>query len=510
MIAMDNQGNLILANPKACEVLGFKEEELLGKNWFDTCLPEENIAEIKGVFQKIVLGEMESVKYYENKIRTRTGEELIIAWHNAVMKDRDGNFLGVLSSGEDITARKAAEQRFQTLFDISSRLIAASYDQDTLQVVANEILEKIQSAQAVSVWIYDQQKEKLAIEAIAGFEDDRILGLTVNKGEGVVGQVAKTKQPMLVHHANKHPAFSSIGNVTAEMSEIQCMICVPLIFQGKLLGAISIDNLQAPEAFNMGDLSLVESIANQLAGTVENALLFEQLQQSQDELRALSQRLLEVHETERRAVALDLHDHFGQILTTFKLSLRPEAFIKHSEEEQRARLAEVTAIVDELIEAAEDLSLRLRPSILDDLGLTLAFEWHIQRFARQANIPIHSHIQIEKGKRFSTNTEITLYRVLEESLSNALRHGNPETIAVDLCERGDSIMLTVRDDGSGFSEEEAENKDPSQTGLIGMQERVRLLNGVMHIDTVPGKGTTIEIKIPIIAEGKNIDMDKTP
>jgi signal transduction histidine kinase len=235
---------------------------------------------------------------------------------------------------------------------------------------------------------------------------------------------------------------------------------------------------------------------------VENAILFEQLQQSQAELRALSTRLLEVQEEERRMVALDLHDHFGQILTTFKLSLRPEAFIKHSEDEQRARLAEVTAIVNELIEAAEDLSLRLRPAILDDLGLTMAFQWHIQRFSRQTHIPVDVEIMLDKGRRFAENIEITLFRVLEESLSNALRHGDPSTIHVNLRADQENIHLSVRDDGSGFSIEDLDNDDRSQTGLTGMQERVRLLNGEFCIDSVPKIGTKIEVKIPIIEEGK--------
>ena len=496
VIGLDKEGNLTLANPKACQILGYSEAELIGKNWFDLCLPPENVEEIKGVLHKVIQGEMEYVQYYENLIRTRSGNNLAIAWHNAILTDREGNFIGVLSAGEDITARRAAEERIQTLFDISVRLIAESYGQDILQSIADEVLRKIKPAQAITIWLYDVEKNLLSIQANAGYEANDILGLTVDISEGVVGKSASSRQPILVQHAQKNEDFQTKGGFIAAANNIQCMLCAPLIMHDKLLGVISVDNFDSPEAFTMEDLNLVESIANQLAGVVENAMLFEELQKNRAELRALSQRLLEVHEEERRAVALDLHDHFGQILTTFKLSLRPEAFLKYSAEEQRARLAEVTSIVDELIEAAEDLSLRLRPSILDDLGLVLAIEWHVNRFTRQSGIPVTLNISVERSKRFPENVEITLYRVMEEGLSNALQHGQPTMIQVDLFETDEKVMLHVRDNGIGFDLQQIENDDHTHTGLTGMQERVCLIEGIIDIRSEPGKGTTIQVMVP--------------
>jgi len=503
MIAIDSQGNLTLINPKACQLLGYSEQELLGKNWFDTCLPQENIAEVKDVFQKIIRGETESVEQYENTVRTRSGEQPIIAWHNALMEDRDGKFLGVLSAGEDITARRAAEKRMQTLLDISTRLISENYDHNTLQIVANEVLDKIQGAQAVSVWLHNQQEQTLTVKAATGFKHPAIFELLVENTQGIVGQVTKTREPRLLNDAQNNKDFKALAGITDDMSAIQSLICAPLEFQNKILGVVCVDNFEDPLAFDQQDLVLIESIANQLAGIVENAILFEEVQRSQEELRALSSRLLEVHEKERRAVALDLHDHFGQILTTFKLSLRPEAFIRHSEEEQRARLAQVTAIVDELIEAAEDLSLRLRPSILDDLGVVTAFEWHINRFMRQSNIRVKSNLDIDKKQRYPEIIEITLYRILEEGLSNALQHADPEKIVVDLRQTNDNLTLAIEDDGTGFNLEERNKKLYDHTGLTGMQERVRLVGGTFRIKSDPRKGTRLQVSIPIPEKDEN-------
>ena len=418
-----------------------------------------------------------------------------IAWRNTSLFDEEKNIIGTLSSGEDITERKAAQNQVRTLLDISAKLITESYDENILQDVADTIYQNIQKAHAVTIWLYDQYKKRLTVHAMKGFETNNIIGLTVDESNGIVGQVASRRKAVILNHTQKDGVFTDIGGFVPEMDKIQSLICAPLLIRGKLLGIVCIDNFESPEAFDDNDLSLLESIANQLAGVVENAILFEQLQHSQEELRALSNRLLQVHEEERRAIALDLHDHFGQILTTFKLSLRPELFIKHSEEDQRARLAEVTGIVDELIAAAEDLSLRLRPAILDDLGLAIAFEWHTKRISQQAKIPIYTNIQLETGLRLQEAIEITLYRVLEESIANAIKHGNPSKIEVTL-EAENDILLKVHDDGSGFDFDKIDLSDYAHSGLTGMQERVRLINGHLTISSALGKGTTIQVTVP--------------
>ncbi|MBI9037453.1 MAG: PAS domain S-box protein [Bacteroidales bacterium] len=110
LVSIDLSGLVQLINPKGCEVLGYSEEEILGHNWFDNFLPERIRENVKVVAKKVFTGEMESVKYYENEILTKSGSERLIAWHNAVLTDDMGNIIGTLSSGEDITERKNAEK----------------------------------------------------------------------------------------------------------------------------------------------------------------------------------------------------------------------------------------------------------------------------------------------------------------------------------------------------------------------------------------------------------------
>jgi len=113
LVALNTKGEITLINQKGCQILGHQEDKLIGRNWFVTCLPERNIKEVKGVFRKIIKGEVDLVEYYENPILTKSGEERIIAWHNTLLSDEKGNNIGTLASGEDITERVQAQKAIQ-------------------------------------------------------------------------------------------------------------------------------------------------------------------------------------------------------------------------------------------------------------------------------------------------------------------------------------------------------------------------------------------------------------
>ncbi len=126
LVAINPDQKVILINRKGCEILGYKQEEAVGKNWFDTFLPERERNRVKEFFVKLISGEVEPIEYFENPILTRNGEERMVAWHNTLLKDENGNILGTLSSGEDITERKRVEkemhdneERLQTLMNAS-------------------------------------------------------------------------------------------------------------------------------------------------------------------------------------------------------------------------------------------------------------------------------------------------------------------------------------------------------------------------------------------------------
>jgi len=148
-VALDTAGKITLVNKMGCKVLGYEERELLGRNWFDTCLPEGLRKDVKSVFRRLVAGEIEPVEYYENPVLTKNGDERIIAWHNTVLRDETRHIVGTLSSGEDITERKRAEaalreseERFRAIFETAQDSIFIK-DCELKYVHVNPAMEKL-------------------------------------------------------------------------------------------------------------------------------------------------------------------------------------------------------------------------------------------------------------------------------------------------------------------------------------------------------------------------------
>ncbi|HQU83444.1 MAG TPA: PAS domain S-box protein [Pyrinomonadaceae bacterium] len=217
--------------------------------------------------------------------------------------------------------------------------------------------------------------------------------------------------------------------------------------------------------------------------TDEQALLSYAEQQN-----ILSRRLLEVQEAERRRIALELHDEFGQTLTGLKLTLEMAA--RNSSESSLDSINYAQNLVNELMAKARKLSLDLRPAALDHLGLLSAYLWLIRNYTERTNIIIdfkHSGIS---GRRFLSEIETSVYRVGQEALTNIARHADVKTAKILLWADENSVNLTVEDDGKGFDVEEVLQKGDS-TGIAGMRERVLFLGGNFSIESTQIGGTKI-------------------
>ncbi len=214
--------------------------------------------------------------------------------------------------------------------------------------------------------------------------------------------------------------------------------------------------------------------------------------QAEDALRALSRRLVEVQELERRGIARELHDHIGQELTGLKLSL---AMVSRLPPEQvKARMSEAQTAINELVARVQDLSLDLRPAMLDDLGLVPALLWHFERFNSQTGVRVafrHRGIQ----RRFAPEIETAVYRIVQEGLTNVARHAGVVEASVRLVLNKGVLGVYIEDEGIGFDTEAAFARGTS-SGLTGMQERATLLGGQFEIISAPGAGTLLVAKFP--------------
>lgn len=223
-----------------------------------------------------------------------------------------------------------------------------------------------------------------------------------------------------------------------------------------------------------------------------------QQRQHERKLRDMSRRLGEAQETERRAIARELHDEVGQSLTATRINLR-DLSQQATDLQLQKRLGDTEEIIAELLGKVRQMSLDLHPSVLDDLGLVPALRWCVR--TRAGGSPMQVRMEVpESLPRFTDMVEITLFRVFQEALSNALKHAAAAQLDVRLEYRDSRLWLNMRDDGKGFDAEAARRAALSgkSLGLLGMQERVRLAGGEIVMDSAPGKGT--EIRVTLLGE----------
>ncbi|MEW5797514.1 MAG: PAS domain S-box protein [Bacteroidota bacterium] len=213
--------------------------------------------------------------------------------------------------------------------------------------------------------------------------------------------------------------------------------------------------------------------------------------------QTLSHRLLEVQENERRTIARELHDEIGQILTAIKIDLQ---VIGQSglPENLHSRIEENIATLDRCLQQVRNLSLDLRPSVLDDLGLVAALHWQLQRQAERAGFKTQI-IADDLPERFHTDLETTCFRIAQESLTNISRHAHAQNVEITFTVVDGQIHMTIRDDGEGFDVTAAmeEASRGTTVGILSMRERVNLTGGNLEITSVKGKGTVVQVSLPV-------------
>ena len=221
------------------------------------------------------------------------------------------------------------------------------------------------------------------------------------------------------------------------------------------------------------------------------------LQQSKEEIHNLSRQLIQISEAEKKHLAQELHDDFGQMITTFKMGVE---MIRCQQDNQPpglefhcARLLEIgTRMGKSLNEICDDL----RPAMLDDLGLSKTLKWLIDRFSEQ-HVGIDTRIQLtELNMRLPGDVELVCYRICQESLHNISKHAHPTSVVVDLNVCADKVELNISDNGCGFDPSRRKSNSHWGFGLLGIYERAAAIGGVATIESSVGKGTRVSVTLP--------------
>ncbi len=220
------------------------------------------------------------------------------------------------------------------------------------------------------------------------------------------------------------------------------------------------------------------------------------LQEYAARLKTLSRRIVEVQEEERRHLARELHDEIGQVLSAVSVNLQSLKGVCDSA--AAPRLEESIKVVDDAIQQVRNLSLDLRPSMLDDLGLVSTLRWYADRQARRAGFTLHLSVD-SAGYRLPADIQIACYRVAQEALTNVVRHARARHVWLEYHEDEVQVQIVVRDDGVGFEVAEVRQRAArgASLGVLGMQERTELLGGQFDIESKPAHGTTIRVRFPL-------------
>jgi signal transduction histidine kinase len=370
-------------------------------------------------------------------------------------------------------------RQLESLNEVANALVREPNLERLLQLICQRLRELL-NARSVAVAL-PSGPDELIFRAADGEDADELIGLRSPRARSKVGRVLDRRRSERVDSAIDDP------EVNAEVARrllIHAGIWVPLIVRERPIGVIMAVDRVGPDArFGEEDLRLAEEFGARAAVAIE---LSERV--ARDALR----RVVGAQELERRRLARELHDETGQSLTSVLLGLRAieEA---STPEETRATLERARKTVVQTLQDVRRLAVELRPKALDDFGLDPALRRLAEGFSEQTGI----HVEVESNvgeERLTNEVETALYRIVQEALTNVVKHARASNVSVLVTLKDASVGAVIEDDGRGF---ERENVRDAGLGLVGMEERVALLNGSLQIESSEGVGTTIAVDVPL-------------
>jgi signal transduction histidine kinase len=324
--------------------------------------------------------------------------------------------------------------------------------------------------------------------------DARLAGRLVppRLDSGLLGQVYARRESLRL--TNSEGDAQHLGLPPGYPSARACL-AAPIASPSQVYGWVCMVDKAGAAGFSPEDERLLSILAAQLGRIHENESLCVEVQQHAKLLQVLSGRVLEAQETERRRVAVELHDELGGALTAIKINLQSSAIFKDR------GVADLTAenlrIVDDALHQVRRLALALRPSMLDDLGLAPALRWLAEQTAARGALVVDlSAVTVQR--RLAPEIETACFRIAQEALTNIARYAGAQRVAIGLVRDGGDLVLTLQDDGGGFDLSAVRKRALAggSIGVLGMQERATLVGGRLDIDTAPGRGCTVRMVCP--------------
>jgi signal transduction histidine kinase len=354
-----------------------------------------------------------------------------------------------------------------------------------LELIAGRIRELVNARFAAI--LLPNADGPLEVAAADGDDADDLIGFRIDPDRSKAGRV-------LQHGASERvDSVLDDPDVDPELTRrvgARAGLWVPLLVHGKKIGVLMVlDRRESDPRFSDGDLRLAQTFAARAAVAIDL---------SRRVARETVQRIVEAQELERRRLSRELHDETGQALTSILLGLRTLEDASGKDDFPTA-IGGLRELVVETLQDVRRLALELRPKALDDFGLVPALERLTSSFAEQTGIAVELESRLSET-RLPSEVETVLYRVVQEALTNVVKHARAEHVSILLSERDGVVATVIEDDGRGFPPKILDTLDVSKEGglgLVGMRERVSLVDGRFTVEATEGAGTTIVVEVPL-------------
>ena len=465
-------GKIIDVNNKLCELTGYDKRELIGRTSIEVGFFSENDRQtfIKELTSKGYVYEL------EKDFKSKDGSVLNSLMFSRIIQTASNNY--ILSIFLDITGRKQAEEE---LLEYRKHLEAMVKERTAELEKANKETRLYQEKMEALI---NSSKDFISLKdtdfkyMIANKAYEKIFNIKVSYIIGKTDFDCMPRELARVTRKSDEEALRSEDPVESEASigdrvfHVVTQRCFDE--KGAIIGVVSI----------MRDITTHKHTERELT-------------EAKERFQTLSSSLLRIMEEQRRHIARELHDEIGQQLTVLRIRLQNAQQLSNSKEYLNS-LHETIAIVENLVQVVRNLSLELRPSILDDLGLAPALRFCVSRLKQETG-KLMDFVADSVSHRFPPDIENACFRVAQETLTNAIKHSKAQKIAIELRQTENNLQLTICDDGVGFDVQAAmeEAKMGRSFGLLGIHERIFLIGGKIKIESAPGKGTKMQAYFPL-------------
>jgi PAS domain S-box-containing protein len=459
VLVMDRDGRMVRFNRACQERTGYSQDEALGRRFWEFLLPAKEAAAVKAVFED--LRNAKPVRR-EDYWLTKSGQRRLIAWSSSIVKS-EGLLEYVVATGIDVTERQEAKEQARE----KEATVQALLESAAQAIIAHDAQGKIV--------LVNQSAEKMF-----GYSRKNLLGMII---EDLIPGARRQYRASL-----RAGWFSSREN--REMGD------------GPMLNARRKDGSEFPVEVSLSHIETKDGVLHVsiISDATEKRKSENALLQYQQQLRDLAGRLLAIQEAESQLLARDLHDDLSQKLAA--LGMEASTLAKSGAGTPAAlkeRVRDLGQKIGSLSDEVHGMSRRLHPAILDDLGLETALREECLNFSRHSGILVQFEAR-EVPRSTPREVALCFFRVAQEALRNIGKHSNTSEVHMVLARHKADLSLTIEDGGNGFDVAAARGK--GGLGLISMEERVRLVNGDFSIRSEPGKGTEIEVHVPLDSHGK--------